>query len=76
MFGKVMYLYVFYFLCYVKDISTDMLEEQVTEERDPDLNEEEDIILYAIREDHWRGVTEELNNKKKIHNLRCDIYVK
>ena len=33
-----MYFYGFYFLCYVKEISTDMLEEQVSEERDPGLN--------------------------------------
>ena len=39
-FEKGMYFSVFYFLCYVKDISTDMLEEQVLEERYPDLNEE------------------------------------
>ena len=50
MFGKSMYLYVFYCLCYAKDISTDMSEDQVTEEIDPDLNEEEDIRLDVIRE--------------------------
>ena len=51
-FGKCMYLSVFYCLCYVKDISTDTLEDQVAEERDPDLNKEEDIRLDAIREQH------------------------
>ena len=35
-----MYLYLFYCLCYVKDMSTDFSDEQVSEERDPDLNEE------------------------------------
>ena len=49
MFVKFMYLYVFYCLCYAKDISTDMMEYQVTEERDPDLNVEEDVRLDAIR---------------------------
>ena len=58
------------------DISTYMSEDQVTEERDPDLNEEEDIRLDEIREDHWRCVAEEDANKNKIHALRCDIYVK
>ena len=43
MFGKGMYLSVFYFLCYAKDISTDMSEYQVPEEIDLYLNEEEDI---------------------------------
>ena len=62
-----MYLYVFYCLCYVKDISTYMSEDQVAEERDPDLNEEEDIRLDIIREEHWRDVDEEGDNRKKIH---------
>ena len=31
MFVRVMYLYVFYCLCFVKDISMDILEEQVLE---------------------------------------------
>ena len=58
MFGKCMYLSVFYCLCYVNDISTDMSEEPAAEERDLDLNEEEDIILGAIRKDRWRYVSE------------------
>ena len=32
---KGVYLSVCYYLCYNKDISTDMSEEQVAEERDP-----------------------------------------
>ena len=54
MFGKSMYLYVFYCLCYAKDISTYMSEDQVAEERYPDLNEEENIRLDEIMEEHWR----------------------
>ena len=42
MFGNGMYLSVFV-LFYAKDRSTGTSEEQVVEERDPDLNEEEDI---------------------------------
>ena len=76
MFGKGMYLSVFYRLCYVTYISTDMLEDQVAEERDPDLNEEEDIRLDAIRGDHWRNVAEEGDKKKKIIALRWEVYVK
>ena len=45
-----MYLSVFYCLCYAKDVSTDISENQVAEERDLDLNEEEDFRLDAIRE--------------------------
>ena len=58
MFVKGMYLSEFYFLCYDTGISTDMLEDQVEEERDPGLNEKEDIRLDEIREDHWRDITE------------------
>ena len=76
MFVKVMYLSVFYFLCYYTYISTDMSEDQVAEERDPDLNEEEDIRLDAIRGDHWRNVAEEGDKKKKIIALRWEVYVK
>ena len=53
MFVKGMYLYLFYCLCYDTDISTDMSEDQVAEERDPDLNEKEDIKLDEMREEHW-----------------------
>ena len=39
-------------------ISTDMLDEQVSEERDTDLNEDKDIRMYEIRDEHWRDVAE------------------
>ena len=76
MFVKGMYLSVFYCLCFYTDISTDMLEDQVAEERDQDLNEKEDIRLDEIMGDHWRDVAEEGDDKKKIHILRWEIYVK
>ena len=76
MLGKGIYLPVFYCLCYVKDISTDMSEGQVPKERDPDLNEEEDIRLDAIREEHWRDFSEEGDDKKEVHALRWEVYVK
>ena len=40
------------------DISTDMLEEQVSEERYPDLNEYEYIRMDEIRDKHWVYVAE------------------
>ena len=49
---------MFYCSCYDTDIYTDMSEDQVAEERDLDLNEEEDIILDEIREEHRRDVAE------------------
>ena len=76
MFVKVMYLSVFYCLCYDTDISTDISEEQVVEERDPDLNEMEDIRFDEIWEDHWRDLAEESNDKNNIHALRWCVYVK
>ena len=66
---------MFYFLFYVKDISTYVSEEQVSEERYPDLNEEEDIIMYNSRDDHWRDIYEEGDYKKKIHALRWEVCV-
>ena len=63
-------------LCYVKDIYTYISENQVAEERDTGLNEEEDIRSDAIREDRWRGVSEEGDYKKNIPDLRWEVYVK
>ena len=42
----------------------------MAEEIDTDLNEEEDIILDAIREEHWSDVAEEGDYKKNISALR------
>ena len=63
-------------LCYEMDISTDMSEEQVAEERDLDLNEEEDIRMDASREEHWRDIAEEVHDKKNIYDLRWEVYIK
>ena len=68
MFVKVMYLSIFYCLCYDTHISTYISEEQVVEERDPELNEMEDIRFNEIWEDHWRNLAEGNDDKKKIHN--------
>ena len=76
MFGKSINQSFICCLINVKDISTDMSEEQVLEERDLDLNKEQDIRFYAIREDHWRDVDEEGENKMKIHALGWEVYIK
>ena len=73
MFVKVMYLSVFYCLCYDTDISTDISEEQVAEEIDPDLNEEEDVRLDSIKEEHCRVVSEEGGDNKKVRTLRWEV---
>ena len=76
MIGKVMRLSVFYCLCYDIDISTYMSEDQVLEEIDTDLNEEEDIIMDEIMDEHWRDVAYEGEDKKKIHALSWEVYFK
>ena len=67
---------MFYCLCYVKDISPDVLEEQVSEERDPDLNKEEYIIIEDSMEERWRGVAEDGQDKTKIHALREEVHTR
>ena len=57
-------------LGYEMDVSTYMSEDKVSEDRDPELNEEEDIIMNEIREDHWNDFSEEGDYKKKMYALR------
>ena len=70
-----------YFLCFIVCVIIGyiyiyMSEEQVSEERDPDLNGEEDIRMDVIKGDHWRYVYEEGGDKKNINALMWEIYVK
>ena len=37
----------------------------MVEERDPDLNEMEDIRFDGIREDHWRDLAEETTIRRR-----------
>ena len=53
-----------------------MLEEQVLEERDPDLNEEQDIRMEDSREDHWRDFSEDGEDNSNICSLSWDVYKK
>ena len=76
MFGKRMCFSVFYYYFYVKDISIYISEDHVAEDRYPYMNEEQDIILDAIREEHYRYVSEEGDDKKKINYLIWEVYVK
>ena len=72
-----MYFLNFILFCYVKSLSTDMLEEHVSEEKDPDLNEEGGIRMEDSREYHWVYVAEDGEEKKNIHALifeLCKIY--
>ena len=55
LFERGIHFYVFYCLSYVKDIPSDVLEEHVLKERDPDLNEEEYIGMKNRGDDHQRG---------------------
>ena len=73
MFVKVMYLSVFYCLCYDTDISIDISEDQVAEDRYLELNEKEDIRLGEIREEHGKDIAEGGDDKKKIHALMWEV---
>ena len=46
------------------------------EDGEPDLNEEEDIIMAYIREEHWGYVADNGEDKSAIHSLRWYIYKK
>ena len=48
----------------------------MAEDRDLELHEEDYIRLDENREEHWRYIAEEGDNKKKIHSLRREVYVK
>ena len=71
-----MYFYVFYCLFYVKKMSMNFSEEPVLEERYLDLNEEEYVRMDDTRENRWRGVAEEGDDKNKIHALRWEVCVR
>ena len=47
-----------------------MLEEHVLEERDPELNEEEDIKMEYSTKDYCRDVAEDGEYNSKIHSLK------
>ena len=46
------------------------------EEIDPDLNEEEDTRMDDTRDEHWRDIAKDGDDKKNIHALRWEVYVK
>ena len=46
------------------------------EERYPDLDEEEYIIMMDSREEHWRDVDEDDEDRSMINYLRWDVYTK
>ena len=73
MFERGMGFSVFYCLCFLKDTSTYILETQVLDEKYPDLNEEEEVRIEDIWEDHWRYVDKDGDDKSEIHALRWDI---
>ena len=50
----------------------DVLEEHVSEERDPEMNEQQDIRMEENREEYWRDVAEDGKDKRKIDSLRWD----
>ena len=47
----------------------------MSEERYWDLNEEEDIIMYDTRDEYWRYIAEDGEDKKKINSMRWEVYI-
>ena len=52
MFGKGMYLYIFFFNVVLRRYQRMCQREQVSEDIDPELNEEEDVIMEDSMEEH------------------------
>ena len=77
MFERGMYLSVFYCLYFVNKRPTYMLDEQVVDERGPQLEMEEDIRILDNRQEHWEEVFEDNNeNRSKVHALRWEVSMK
>ena len=49
MFENLIYLFIFYYLCFVEDISVDIAYKQVMEDIDPDLEWQEDFRISYYR---------------------------
>ena len=64
MYGKGVYLSVFYCFFHDTDLSRNMLE---------DLNEEEDIRMDEITDEHWLDISEDGDDKKNIHTLMWEV---
>ena len=54
----------------------DMLEEQVSEERDPYMNEEKNVRMEDSREEPRRDFVEDGEDKSKIRALLWDVYTR
>ena len=46
------------------------------DKRDPELNDNEDIIMEVNREEHWRYVADNGEDNSKIRALRWDVYTR
>ena len=54
-----------------------MVDEQVTEETDPDIKGEEYLWVYYDRQENWKEVEDEDNQYRgKVHALRWKFYMK
>ena len=54
----------------------DILEENLSEEIDPDLNEDEDIIMEDSREKHWRDVDKDGEDNSSMHSMGWGFYTR
>ena len=68
---------IFYCLCFVEDISPDIAEEEVMEEKDPDLQCEENFRVSDDSYEKWKEVEEEDNDEMgKVNYQRLDVQTK
>ena len=76
-FGKGINLSVFYCLCFVEEISVNIAEKQAMEERNPNIEQEEDLRISNDWVEHWKEVEEKENEERgKFHSLRWEVYMK
>ena len=61
MFKEVIYLHLFYCLCFVNNISKYMLDKQSRKYRDPYMEVQYYIMLSGDIGNHWNDVVEENN---------------
>ena len=76
-FGKIIDSSIFYCLCFIEEISVNIADKIVMEQRDPNIEQEEDFSIYNDREEHWKEVEEKKNLERgKFHALLWQVYMK
>ena len=77
MFEEGMNFSVFYCFCFVNEISTDMLEEQLKEENTLTFIRRRISFFFDDRWKNWKNVIEDNNEYTgKVHDLRWKLHMK